>query len=247
MTTTRDGVIEYIRVSTVDQANSPHNLQNQINECQAVRAREGLRPSAVQRFIDPGESGRSMDRPEFQRMLDFARKNKHTFGHVVIQDLSRFARNVEGQSEALALLWKLGYTVHSHREANVSNTATGKLSANIIGSFNQYTSDSLSERMADRSRAALLNGRWPFPAPLGYVNVEALQGHPNIVPDSGTAHHVARAFELMATGNYKVPEVLRVLTLEGLRSKKGNPLNSHTLWKMLHTRVYAGFVYSEAV
>jgi DNA invertase Pin-like site-specific DNA recombinase/ssDNA-binding Zn-finger/Zn-ribbon topoisomerase 1 len=244
-TTERTGAVVYVRVSTKDQANSPHNIDNQRNACKSVC--DSLQPSIVKMFIDAGESARSMDRPKFQEMLEFCRKNKFTFGHVVIQDLSRFARNAADQSEALGVLWNLGYTVHSRTEGDISNTAAGKLAANIMGSFNQHYSDSLSERMADRSRAALLNGRWPFPAPLGYINVSSVQGQPNIVPDSVTAHHVARAFELMATGNYKVPEVLRILTLEGLRSKRGNPLNRHTLWKMLCTRVYAGFVYSETV
>jgi site-specific DNA recombinase len=198
-------------------------------------------------FVDPGESARSMDRPEFQRMLDFCRTNKRNFGHVVIQDLSRLARNAAGQSEALELLWKLGYVVHSRREGDITKTAAGKLAANIMGSFNQHYSDSLSERMADRSRAALLNGRWPFPAPLGYVNIKSVQGQPNIVPDTASAYAVGRAFGLMATGNYKVPDVLRVVTLEGLRSKKGKPLDAHTLWKMFRSKVYAGFVYSKTV
>src|SRR5438128_1108019 len=110
-TAERTGAVVYVRVSTEGQANTPHNLENQKNECKSVC--DGLRSSAVVTFVDPGESARSMDRPEFQRMLDFCRTNKRTFGHVVIQDLSRLARNAAGQSEALELLWKLGYVVHS--------------------------------------------------------------------------------------------------------------------------------------
>ena len=241
----RTGAVVYVRVSTKEQANSPHNLENQTNECKSVC--EGLRPSTVVTFIDPGESARSMDRPEFQRLLDFCRKNKRSFGHVIVQDLSRLARNAAGQSEALELLWTLGYIVHSRREGDITKTAAGKLAANIMGSFNQHYSDSLSERMADRCRAALINGRWPFPAPLGYINVKSLQGQPNIVPDPASGYAVGRAFQLMASGNYKVAEVLRIVTLEGLRSKKGKPINAHTLWKMFRTKVYAGFVYSQTV
>src|SRR5882762_1400087 len=156
-TAERTGKIAYVRVSTEAQANSPYNLENQTNECGSVC--EGIGPGPLVTFVDPGESARSMDRPEFQRMLDFCRTNKRNFGHVVIQDLSRLARNAAGQSEALELLWKLGYVVHSRREGDITKNAAGKLAANIMGSFNQHYSDSLSERMADRSRAALLNGR----------------------------------------------------------------------------------------
>src|SRR5258708_2851452 len=136
MNTQRNGAVEYIRVSTKDQANSPHNLDNQRTECHSVCV--GLRPSETKTFVDPGESARSMDRPEFQKMLDFCRKNKHRYRYVVIQDLSRLARNTAEQSEVLELLWKLDYVVHSRREGVIGKTAAGKLQANIMGSFNQH-------------------------------------------------------------------------------------------------------------
>ncbi len=48
----------------------------------------------VRIFTDPGESARSADRPEFQRMLAFCRAHRQEVGYVVVYDLSRFARNV---------------------------------------------------------------------------------------------------------------------------------------------------------
>jgi site-specific DNA recombinase len=171
-TAERNGVLVYIRVSTKDQATSPYNLETQTNQCISVCRVRSL-DGAMMKFVDPGESARSMDRPEFQRMLAFARRNKHRFGHLVIQELSRFARNAAGQSEALEELWKLGYVVHSYKEGDIAKTATGKLAANIMGSFNQHFADALSEKMRDTCRAKLQNGRWPFPAPLGYVNVKS--------------------------------------------------------------------------
>lgn len=117
-------------------------------------------------FTDPGESGRSADRPEFQRMLAFCKAHRREVGYVVVQDMSRFARNLPDQADAMKALQDCGVRVRSIFEPNVDETAPGKLSANIHGSFNQYFSDSLSERMRERSRAAVLAGRWPWPAPL---------------------------------------------------------------------------------
>src|SRR4051812_47577471 len=113
MNTRGNDAVAYVRVSTVDQANSPHNLQKQTGECDAVREQIRPRPSAIVKFVDPGESARSMERPQFQNMLEFCRKNKRQFQHFIVQDLSRLARNVADQNEALELFWSLGYTVHS--------------------------------------------------------------------------------------------------------------------------------------
>jgi hypothetical protein len=44
-------------------------------------------------------------------------------------------------------------------EQDVDGTAAGKMAANIHGTFNQYFSDALSEKMTDRMRASVLAGR----------------------------------------------------------------------------------------
>jgi site-specific DNA recombinase len=136
--------------------------------------------------------------------------------------------------------------VRSIFEPNVDETAAGKLSANIHGSFNQYFSDSLSERMRERSRAAVLAGRWPWPAPLGYVNIKSVGDGPNIAPDEASAH-IRRAFEMMATGLYSRAEVLRRITDDGLRTKNGHKLTAQTFYETLRKRVYAGFVQTQGV
>jgi hypothetical protein len=53
--------------------------------------------------------------------------------------------------------------------------------------------------MTERSRGSVLAGRWPWPAPPGYVNVDVKDG-PNIIPDDRCAPHIRKCFELIATG-----------------------------------------------
>jgi hypothetical protein len=48
------------------------------------------------------------------------------------------------------------------------------MAAGVHGGFSQHFSDALSEKMKDRSAARVHAGRWPWAAPLGYVNDLAL-------------------------------------------------------------------------
>jgi len=132
--------------------------------------------------------------------------------------------------------------LYSVYEPNVDATAAGKLAANIHGTFNQYFSDALSEKMQDRMHAAVLAGRFPWPAPIGYLNDSKLRTGTNLVPDPQRAPLVWKAFELIATGDYKKTDVLRIITDDGLRTKKGRNLSGQTFEQMLMKSVYCGYI-----
>ena len=131
--------------------------------------------------------------------------------------------------------------LRSTYESNIDETAAGKLAANIFGTFNQYFSDALSEKMRDRTRQSVSAGRFPWRAPIGYQNIGGKDG-PNIKPDEKRAPFIRRAFELVAGGRHKQSEVLQIVTDEGLTTAGGRPLPKQTFQAVLRNPLYAGFV-----
>lgn len=89
-------------------------------------------------------------------------------------------------------------------------------------------------------RAGAQSGRHLHKAPLGYDNGK-VNGVKNIVPDPDRAELVRKAFTMVAEGQNMV-EVLRIVTLWGLRSRGGHKLSKGTFSQMLHNRVYCGWV-----
>ena len=234
------GAVIYVRVSTEDQANGPLNLSNQESKCKEFCLRNGLEILKV--FVDPGESARSTDRPEFQKMLKYCKARRKQVRYVVVQDLSRFARNLRDQAATITELAASGIGLRSVYEPNIGETAAGKLAANIYGTFNQYFSDALSEKMRDRTQESVRAGRYPWPAPIGYRNVRNECG-PNIAPDDTRAPLIREAFELMATGLYKKSEVLQIVTEKGLRTTRNNQqLSPQTFVETLRKPVYCGWL-----
>ncbi len=192
-----NGAVVYVRVSTDEQANGPLNLSNQRIRCIEHCERNGW--PIVEVFIDPGESARSADRPAFQKMLAFCKRRSREVGYVIVQDLSRFARNLDDQAHTINELRQIGVLLRSTSENNIDETAAGRLSANIYGTFNQYFSDALSEKMKDRTRQAVAAGRFPWRAPIGYINFGGKVGA-NIRPDPERAPLIRMAFEMMGRG-----------------------------------------------
>jgi DNA invertase Pin-like site-specific DNA recombinase len=235
----RRGAVLYIRVSTEEQAKGPLNLANQEQDCRNFCDKHGYNVVGV--FVDPAQSARTSNRPEFQRMVAFCKAHRKEVGIAVVQDLSRFARYSPDQGYFIAELSKRGIRTVSVREPNVDDTAAGRFAANMIGASNQYFSDSLSERMRDRTRAAVAAGRYPWPAPIGYRNVKARTG-PNIIPDPQRAPLVRKAFELIATGRHRKSDVLQQITAMGLRTRRNKPLSPQTFHALLQKPVYCGWI-----
>jgi len=101
-------------------------------------------------------------------------------------------------------------------------------------------SDDLSEKTRYRMRAAVSEGRFLWPAPIGYLNVnKQLQIDPERAP------LVSKTFELLASGRYTTGDaVLKAITAMGLTTRKGRPLTKQSFARLLQNPVYAGWVVS---
>ena len=244
------GAVGYGRVSTKEQAKDNNSLPNQQKDVRAYCAQKNL---TFERFFeDPGFTGGNLNRPEFQEMVAYLRANKRRIKYVVVNDLSRLSRDAKDQANFMCELEKLGIKLRSVKEPNVDETPAGRLFATMFGGFNQLFRDTLKERTKERMRASVEAGRFPWPAPIGYMNrngkgkavVSLGPGQANMVPDPERAHLIRKAFELIATGRYAVAEVLRLVNGMGLRTRTGKPLSAQTLNQTLRKEVYCGWVCS---
>ena len=233
-----ENAVIYLRVSTEEQAKDPQNLINQKDRCQADCQQNHLNIKEI--FTDEGESARTDKRPAYQRMLAFCNEPKNDVRCVVVQDLSRFARNNQVQAEAIYKLSLSGIRLRSTFEPNIDNTAAGKLIANIFGSFNQYFSDSHSEKQRVRKRDAVKAGRVPWRANLGFINVK--KAGANIEQDPVRAPLILEGFRLIAEENQGKAGALKIITDKGLKTLKGQPVSSQSWDKMLRNPIYAGWV-----
>jgi len=231
----------YCRVSTEEQQKrNADNLPTQQRKCRDYCSRVSI---DVLRVFEDQESGRTQDRAGLQEMLNFCVGNRGKVSHLVVADLSRLARNVSDQGIITSRLAEMGIELVSVDEPNIDETAVGKLSANMLGSVNQFYSDVLRERVSFRMSEAVKSGRFVWRAPLGYKNTQ-VNGVKNLVIDAERAPLIRKAFELLATGSYAADEVLRLVNGLGLRTVKGAKVTSQSFNQMIHNPVYAGWIVS---
>ena len=229
------GAVIYVRVSTKEQAENL-SLPTQLRACEEYCKREGF--EILERFKEEGESAKTTDRTELQKLLKYCRTHKGKVHFVVVYNLTRFAHEKYDHFALRAHLKSLGISLRSATEP-IDDTSTGKLMEGVLAAFAQFDNDVRSERTRAGMRAALELGRWTFPAPLGYLNAQKWSGK-SLVPDHERASLVREMFEEYATGRFTKQEVLARITERGLRTRRGLVLSPQSFGQMLKNPVYIG-------
>ncbi len=227
----------YTRVSTQEQTQNL-SLPTQLRACRDYCDREGY--EIAKEFTDAGESAKTVDRPEFQKLLEFCRVHKRDVQFVVFYNITRFSRNSLDFATIKVLLQRLGISIRSVNEP-LSDDPVGNLTGNLLAAIAQFDNDEKARRTKAGMRAALELGRWPFQAPLGYLN-GGQKGKGILIPDPARQHLVRLAFDEYATGRHTKTELLRHVTALGLTTQTGKPLTAQSFGALLRNPVYSGWL-----
>src|SRR5713226_1593253 len=198
------GAVIYVRVSTKEQTENL-SLSTQLKACEDYCERQAF--NVLARFREEGESAKTADRTELQKLLQFCRTNKGAVQFVVVFNLTRFARDKYDHFALRAHLKSLGISLRSATEP-IDDTSTGKLMEGVLAAFAQFDNDVRSDRTRAGMRAALELGRWTFLAPIGYMNAPRAMGK-SMIPDTERAPLVRRAFEEYATERFTKQQLLK--------------------------------------
>lgn len=134
--------IAYVRVSTVEQ-----NEERQI---------EGLERHGIEKWYIEKVSGKNIDRPELQRML-----NEVEPGDVVyVHDFSRLARSTKDLLDIVERLNARNIHVVSNKENIDTNTNSGKLMLTMFAAIYEFERTNMLERQAEGIEIAKREGKY---------------------------------------------------------------------------------------
>ena len=148
--------VGYIRVSTQEQ--------NTIR--QEVLMQE---LGAEQVFIDR-LSGKSMDRPELKRLMTFVR----TGDFVIVESISRFARNTRDLLELIEQLQQKEVQFVSKKEAIDTTTPAGKFMLTVFGAVAELEREYILQRQREGIAIAKANGVYKGRKPIQRAAFETI-------------------------------------------------------------------------
>ena len=138
----RDMLIGYARVSTEDQ-----NLDLQ---------RDALKAAGCTRIFEEKESGRAgTKRPALDAALDFLRAEDQ----LVVWKIDRLGRSLREMLDTAHMLQERGVKLRSLTEQVDTETATGRMMFNFLGTIAEYFLDLNRERTLAGLKAAVARGR----------------------------------------------------------------------------------------
>ena len=198
----------------------------------------------VREYVDEAESGRVMNRPEFQKMLDEAKRTEAPFKEILVWKFSRFTRKREHAVILKSMLRRKGLRVVSITEQAEDNS-TGRLLEGIIETVDEFYSENLAMEVLRGMREAASRGFWVAPmAPYGYKKLKVLDGpkeRPTLEPDPETNGIVKRIFDL-AESRKGMMKIVRILNDEGIASPRGKLWNKPTVHNILRNEAHLGTI-----
>ena len=123
----------YARVSTTTQGRDGNSLEDQV---------AALQRYGCQKIIEEAFTGKTMERPKFQKLLDALEEGDT----LVVCKLDRFARTAIEGIQTVRELFERGIRVHILNMGLIENTLTGNLILTVMLAFAEYERGMIVER-----------------------------------------------------------------------------------------------------
>ncbi|GAA4536590.1 recombinase family protein [Amycolatopsis samaneae] len=248
--------VAYLRVSTKDQAEKGGQAEGFSIPAQREalqRKAQNLGAGIAAEFVDAGESAKSADRPDLQRMLVYL--IEHRVDYVLVHKVDRLARNRVDDIAITMAIKKSGAQLVSATE-NIDETPSGMLLHGIMSSIAEFYSHNLATEVHKGMSQKAKTGGTPGKVPIGYFNVGRMtpegREERTVVVDPDRAPLISWAFTAFATGEWTIRLLADELERRGLRSRQtpkvaSRPVRPNVLQSILTNPYYKGMVVYRGV
>lgn len=234
-----DAVI-YTRVSSASQVKKGDGLASQETRCREFAAYKGYAVARV--FQDKGVSGGLVDRPAMKEMLAWLRKRRNAEPVVIIDDISRLARDLDAHLKLRAAIGSVGAKLESP-SIEFGEDSDSLLIENMLASVSQHHRQKNAEQVRHRMTARLNAGYFCFWALTGYKYIKGQGGVKVLARDEPTASLLQEALEGFASGRFATQaEIARFLAPHPVfsRDAKG-AIHPQRIKNLLTNKLYAGY------
>jgi site-specific DNA recombinase len=228
--------ILYIRVSTDEQAEKGYSLKHQEDRLRRYCQFQNIEVVAV---FKEDHSAKTFERPEFNKLLAFLKKNKKAADLLLFLKWDRFSRNAGDAYGMINQLNKLETEPQAIEQPLDLDIPENKIMLAFYLAAPEVENDRRSLNTIAGMRRAMKEGRHVTLAPRGYRNARNEMNRP-IIEANDDAILVKLAFEEVAKAIYTVMDVWRIVKARGLKVSKNQ------IWNMLRNKVYCGQIFIPA-
>lgn len=185
----------------------------------------------VEWYIDRAYSGKTINRPEFQRLLKDVESKGRNFEAVIVHKIDRFSRNTVDSIQYREILAEYKVKLFSVTEKIEDNDLMYEIMAVINQNYLKNLAKEVMKGHKEKAYKMEFNGGTP---PLGYDIVDS-----KYVINEQEAVIVSEIFNMAAKG-YGYNTIINVLNEKGYRTKIGNTFGKNSLYDILKNERYKG-------
>ena len=228
--------ILYTRVSTDEQADKGFSLRDQEQKLKSYCNLYNIEVVAIYR---EDYSAKTFNRPEFKKLMLFAKKNPKAVDEILFIKWDRFSRNTTESYNVIKTFNDMGIIVNAIEQPLDLTIPEQGIMLAVYLSMPEVENHRRSLNVISGMRRAYKEGRYVSCPPKGYTMGRDSTNKP-ILKTNTDAKYIRKAFEMLASGLYNQREVLTLLKTKGFKTSKtafGNLVRNH---------LYCGEVYIKA-
>ncbi len=208
-----------------------YSLKEQVRRC--LERCEFQQWLSLYVFQDEAKSGKDVDRPQFQILMDYG--ERRLFDVVVFWKLDRFSRSLLHVVQLERQLREWDIALHSVTEQIDTTTSAGRFNFRNIASAAEFERDMIRDRSRMGLYAMAMDGRWPNKSPpLGYDIEDG-----RLVVNEPEAQLVKQIFHEYLDRK-SMSEVAQQLNERGVQTKRSNEWCARAVGDVLRNVIYTG-------
>jgi len=234
----------YTRVSGAKQVREGDGLASQENRCREYATYKDY--DIVEVFSDD-MSGKFERRPAMDRMLAFLRLHPKDSVVVIIDDISRFARNVQAHIKLRETLTDAGGILESP-SIEFGEDSDSRLVEHMLASVAQHQREKNAEQTSNRMKGRMMNGYSVFSAPIGYIYKKTGSHGKLLTCDEPVASIIQEGLEAYASGRLATQaELKRFFESQPAFPKElpNGQIRQQKVSDMVNRIIYAGYIEHE--
>lgn len=227
-TLTHKIAVGYCRVSTSIQAEEGHSIETQKKNIKDYCTRKNL---IFDRFyIDRGRSGKDMNRPYLQQMLDELQRGTV----IIVVSGSRLTRNAEDDINIRKIISTKGCSIVTLDQEYVENTTPdGKFRIGLNALMSQFEREQTSQRVSNVLNNLSREGKLITKPPFGYKVVKEGKVSQLVEdPDEQTVINIIR--DILQKDPVATPSsIAKTLNIQGIKMRKTKVVRPDYLKKII--------------
>jgi len=219
----------YARYSSSNQ--SEQSIEGQIRVCSDYAKAKGL--TIVGEYVDRGISGRTDNRPEFQRLMTDC--NKKLFDAIIVYRTDRFARNKYDSAIYKRQVRKANVELHYAAE-HIPDGPEGIILESLMEGLAEYYSAELSQKVRRGIHESALKAKSTGGnIALGYK----IAADKSFIIDEKEAEAVKIIFDMFVSQKPNA-EICAYLNSIGIKTRRGNHFTKNAIPNIIKNEKYIG-------